>query len=150
MSRTRLLQALLAFVCLSHLFFGLIAFIGPAGPVRAVAARLYDADLQLTPQLQHVVRILGAFMIAIGVLAGLAALYPQRSGPVVIGVAVLLVLRVLQRAIFAGEVRDAFGVSTAHLWVQSLFFLALAAALGALAWRATPPVNTTAAPAGAA
>ncbi len=137
MSRIRILQVLLAFVCVSHLALGLLAFMGPAGPVQAVAARVYGAQLEMTPQTQHVVRILGAFMLAMGVLSGLAAFRPRESGPIVTGLAVLLLLRVLQRAIFASEVREAFGISAAQLWVQSLFFLAMAVALLILKPRST-------------
>lgn len=92
-------------------------------------ALFYGAQLALTPQLQHLVRILGAFMIAIGVLAGMALSDPERNRAIIYGLIVLLLLRVSQRLLFAQELHEHFAVSYAKLWVQSLFFIAIGAGL---------------------
>ena len=153
MTKRGALQALLAFVAICHLIIGLCAFIGLPGPVQAIVESVYGAHVTLTPQLQHVIRMLGAFMIAIGVIAGLAAIRPEHSGPIVTGIAILLLLRVLQRLMFANEVHDAFGVSMGKLVGQSVFFLLIAIGLLVLKPRqgqSTPASPSSSAPAPAA
>ena len=44
-------------------------------------------------------------------------------------VAVLLVIRVAQRVIFAMEIEQNFGISTVRIWGQAAYFLAIAVAL---------------------
>ncbi|MBZ0088887.1 MAG: hypothetical protein K8H90_00765, partial [Thermoanaerobaculia bacterium] len=51
------------------------------------------------------------------------------------GIAVLLLLRVVQRVLFADEIQSVFGVSPTRIWVQAGLFAALAVAL----WFLRPP-----------
>ncbi len=129
MSRRTALRLVLALVSLSHLLLGLCAVIAPAGAVAELVRMFYGAQLSLTPDLHHVIRILGAYMLAVGLMSLMAYFSPERSQFVVTGVIALLVLRVLQRLVFAAEIQTAFGVSFGHLWAQSAFFLAIAIAL---------------------
>lgn len=129
MSRRTALRALLAVVFLAHLVLGLIGFVSLPGPLTATVESAYGASVDLTPQLQHVVRVLGAFMLAVAFLAAAAWRDPERNRAVVLGVVVLLVLRATQRLVFADDVHEAFGLSYARLWSQAIFFYALAAAL---------------------
>jgi hypothetical protein len=114
-------------------------------PPDLVASRIikatYGATVVLTPQLIHVIRILGAFMITIGFLAGLAFMNPFRNRAIIWGVIVLLVLRVSQRFFFAAEIQEAFGVTTGHLVGQSVFFLATALGLFLLLPKESGPMD---------
>jgi hypothetical protein len=79
--------------------------------------------------LQHSVRIIGAFMLAIGVMAGFALRDPARNRAIIDGIGILQLLRVAQRVVFAAQVQETFGVSPGRLALQSVFFLALGLAL---------------------
>lgn len=124
------LKVLLAYVCLSHLILGGLGLFFPPDPIASrIIKAIYGATVVLTPQLIHVIRILGAFMIAIGFLAGLAFMNPSRNRSIIWGIILVLILRVSQRFIFAAEIQEAFGVTTGRLVGQSVFFLAIALGL---------------------
>lgn len=129
MNRQFALRVVLALVCISHLVLGAIGYFASPGPVTKTLAAFYGASVTLTPQSLHLIRILGAFMIAIGVLAGFAFRHPRANRTVIYGVIVLLLLRVSQRLLFAREIHASFNVSYGQLWTQSIFFFALAVAL---------------------
>jgi membrane-associated HD superfamily phosphohydrolase len=129
MNRQTALRILLAIVSISHLLLGLLAVVAPPETVARLVATFYGATLEVTPAVQHVLRILGAYMMAIGVMAAFAFFNPAKQKGILAGIILLLVLRVAQRLIFASEIQQNFGVSAGHLWTQSAFFLALATAL---------------------
>jgi hypothetical protein len=120
-----ILRAILVVVCVSHLFLGGIAFFADPDLVTRWAAAAYGATVTLTPPLQHAVRILGAFMIAIGLMAAFALRDPVRNRAIIDGVGVLQLLRVAQRVYFASQIQETFGVSSGRLLLQSAFFAAL-------------------------
>lgn len=129
MNKLGLLKIVLAVVCLAHLALGALGFVAGANAVTEGVAATYGATLTLTPQLQHVLRILGAFMLAIGVLSAYAWRDPVKHRAIINGIIVLLLLRVAQRLLFAQEVHEAFALSYGRLWGQTAFFGALAALL---------------------
>lgn len=130
MTRILALRILLAVVVVGHLVLGGLALYSPPEDLaNAVVELAYGASVTLTPQLRHVIRMLGAFMIAVGVLAGFALIDPVRNRAIIDGLVVLLLIRVGQRILLADEIEGAFGVSVSRLWGQSAFFLVLAIAL---------------------
>jgi hypothetical protein len=141
MKRLLVLRAILVLVCVSHLVLGGIAYVSVSARVTKTIAAFYGASVTVTPQLQHVVRILGAFMIAIGVLSVFALYNPYKNRAIIDGIIVLLLLRVSQRMIFGNEVHRAFGVSYQHLWTQTVFFFTLALVLFLLRPKADVPAT---------
>ena len=124
----RFMKALLWLVCGSHLALGLAGVLSPALAVAAAKA-FYGAQVEPTPVNVHLLRIIGAYMLTIGLMGGIAALEPRRHRPVIMAIAVLLLIRVAQRLVHAGEIQQAFGVSELRIWLQSAYFAALAGAL---------------------
>lgn len=123
------LRCLLGLVIASHLLIGsAIMLMGEPG-IRAVAKMYGAAEIKLTPQFTYIIKPLGAYMIAFGVMAAFAFRDPGGNRAVIYGVAGLLVLRVLQRFVFAPEIREAFGLGWTQLLLQSAFFAAIAAGL---------------------
>ena len=88
-----------------------------------------------TPQFTYILKPLGAFMLTVGLLAGIAAADPVRHAAVVYAVAVLFVIRSAQRVVFADETLRAFGITLARDVAVASFFLALALALVVLGRR---------------
>ena len=134
MNRTLVLKVLLVIVCASHLILGAIPQLG-SGLVEATGKLAYGATVELTPQLLHVLRMLGAFMIGIGVLAAFAWQDPVTNRKIIVGIGVILVLRASQRVLFGTEIQEAFAIAPAKLAAQSAFFFALGALL---IWLAPP------------
>jgi len=122
-------RVLLALVGLAHLVLGLIANLAPPEILVKVVSEFYGATVDVTAQSHHVIRIVGAFMIGVGVMAFLACRDPQRNQAIIIGIITILVLRVIQRVVFAREIGSAFHIPSARIWLQVTFFLLTAIAL---------------------
>jgi hypothetical protein len=137
MTTISLLRAVLVIVCASHLVLGAVAFLGLPDLITSLAAVTYGAEVTLTPPLLHAARILGAFMLAIGIMAGFALRDPVRNRAIIDGIGILQCLRVAQRLIFASQIQEVFAVSPGRLFAQSLFFLLLGVVLLALRPRAS-------------
>jgi hypothetical protein len=135
MNRTLVLKIVLAVVCVSHLVLGSVPQLS-AGLVETTGRLAYGATVDLTPQLHHVLRMLGAFMLGIGVLAAFAWKDPVQNRRIIHGIAVILILRAFQRVVFGASIHQAFAVSYPQLWIQGIFFLALGLVLIGLVPRA--------------
>ena len=143
MNRNMALRLVLVLVGLAHLALGLIANLAPPDTLVRVGSGFYGASIELTPQVHHLTRIVGAFMIGVSVMAFLASLNPQRNKAVILGIVVVLLLRVAQRVVLASEITTAFGIASARIWIQAAFFLLTAIALIVL-WPRSPGRSTTA------
>jgi hypothetical protein len=86
MNRTLVLKIVLAVVCVSHLVLGSVPQLS-AGLVETTGRLAYGATVDLTPQLHHVLRMLGAFMLGIGVLAAFAWKDPVQNRRIIHGIA---------------------------------------------------------------
>ena len=130
MNTLNALKVLLAMVAVFHIVIGLAAiFVPPGDFAGAIISSTYGASFDIGPVTHHIVRILGAFMIFVGVMAVFAFLEPERNKPVVYALIILFLIRVRQRIIFADELGEHFDISTVRLVTQSIFFVALAATL---------------------
>ncbi len=129
MNKMLALRVVLALVCLAHLALGIIGYASPIVLVTQVIEFFYHASVTITPELQHAVRIVSAYMLAIGVMAGFALWKPKQSRYIIYGIVILLLLRVSQRVIFAGQIHEVFAVPYWHLWGQSILYLTLAGVL---------------------
>lgn len=138
MARLNALKGVLGVLCLSHLAIGAALFAGGESMLRWIASLYGVAELPLTPEFVYIVKPLGAYMVAMGLMAAAAIRDPARNRIVIYGVAALLVMRVAQRFIYADLITSAFGISPTQLYVQSGFFLALAIALVLLRPKTTP------------
>jgi hypothetical protein len=138
MNRATVLTGLLIVVFASHLVLGSIAYFASPESVAHWAGSAYGAQLDMNPESRHIVRILGAFMLAIAALTGMALADPSARRAIVSGIVVLLLLRVAQRVIYADEIRSVFGLSPMRIWVQAGLFAALAVAL----WMLRPARRT--------
>ena len=123
----RSLQVFLWFICAFHIGVGLGVNLSQ-GFARGVAA-YYGAQVDWTPQFLYIIKPLGAFMIALGLLAAGAALNPLKHRLIPYGFVALFVIRALQRLAFRQEIHEAFSIAPGRLLAQAVFFLAMAAAL---------------------
>ena len=128
------LKGVLALVAVTNGAIGLLG-VWPGIPISKVATAFYSASLNVDAQTEHITTMFAAYMLAVGVLAGVAALWPERYEMVTFGVSGLLVLRTVQRIAFASEQAEVFGISTGYYWVQTVFFFLVAVLLARLGWR---------------
>ena len=124
----RILQALMWFVCAFHVGVGLALNLAP-GSVDVIA-KLYGAKVdQWSPQFLYMMYPLGAFMLALGVVAALTARDPVRFRPVIYIFAGLFTIRALHRVFLGSTTTEVFGISPDRVMGNMVFFFALAGVL---------------------
>lgn len=123
------LQATLWMVCAFHVMMGAGLNL-PSEEIVNGAAKMYGAEVaEWSPQFLYILRPLGVFMVALGVLAGAAALDPLRHRLTIYVFAGIFIIRALQRLIFGDEILATFGIDSGRNIVNMIFFLSLAAVL---------------------
>jgi hypothetical protein len=117
--RLALLRIVLAVVIVATLVLGIVCYL--SGDLALKAGRIiYGATLtELTPQVDYIVKMMGCYLIALGLLNVLAIADPLRFRHVVYVDVVLALLRALQRILFAGAIHRAFGVSYARVYTNA-------------------------------
>ena len=130
MSKKTLLSYFLWGACAFHVIVGLGLNVSPAFP--QVMANAYGATVDFTPAFLYIVKPVGAFMLAIGVMAGFAARDPLGNQAVIYGLIVLFVMRALQRFVFQDEIANAVGIAASRNISNAVFFILLAVVLGVL------------------
>lgn len=138
MNKDMAFKVLLALVGVAHLVLGLIANLAPPETLVSVVSNFYGATVEVAAQSHHLIRMIGAFMIGISVMAFLACRDPQRNQAIVTGIITVLVLRALQRIVFAQELTSGFHIPAGRVWLQVAFFLLIACALLVLRPKAAP------------
>ena len=123
------LSRFLWMVCAFHVLVGLSLNVD-LGLKEWVGSSLYNAQVDWSDgQFAYIMKPLGAFMIALGVMAALAARDPLGNRPIIIGFAVLFTMRGLQRLLFMNEIESVFAIPSSRSMVQMVVMLSLALAL---------------------
>ena len=123
------LSRFLWIVCAFHVLVGLSLNVD-LGLKEWVGGTLYNAQVDWSDgQFAYIMKPLGAFMIALGVMAALAARDPLGNRPIIIGFAVLFTMRGLQRLLFMNEIESVFAIPSSRSMVQMVVMLSLALAL---------------------
>ena len=134
MPAIRLLQVLMWFVCAAHIGIGASLNLSPeAAPF---LAQVYGAEVEWTPEFTYILKPLGAFMFALGLIGIAAARNPVKYGAIVYGFVVLFLIRCSQRFLFGEEILETFAIGSGRNLGNSIFFLVLALLLVVLHWKA--------------
>jgi hypothetical protein len=123
----QLLRALLWLICATHVAIG--GALNLSADAAPFLARLYGAEVQWTPEFRYILKPLGAFMLAVGLVTAAAARDPLRNGAVVYTLVALFVMRSLQRMLFVDEIEQTFRIASTRNMANMAFFLVLAALL---------------------
>jgi len=125
----RWLSLFLWFVCAFHVLVGLSLNVN-LGLREWVGSSLYNAQVDWSDgQFVYILKPLGAFMIALGFMAGIAARNPLGNRPIIIGFAVLFTLRGLQRLLFMDEIQRTFAIDSGRSLLQMVVMWGLAISL---------------------
>lgn len=116
-------------MCAFHILVGLSLNVD-LGLKEWVGSSLYNAQVDWTDgQFNYIMKPLGAFMIALGVMAGMAARDPLGHRSIIVGFAILFTMRGLQRLLYMNEIESVFAIPASRSMVQMVVMLALAVAL---------------------
>ena len=123
------LSRFLWIVCAFHILVGLSLNVD-IGLREGVGSSLYNAQVDWSDgQFAYIMKPLGAFMIALGVMAAMAARDPLGNRPIIIGFAVLFTMRGLQRLLFMDEIERVFAIPSSRSLMQMVVMLSLAVVL---------------------
>jgi len=123
------LSRFLWIVCAFHVLVGLSLNVD-LGLKEWVGGTLYNAQVDWSDgQFAYIMKPLGAFMIALGVMAAMAARDPLGNRPIILGFAVLFTMRGLQRLFFMNEIESVFAIPSSRSLLQMVVMLSLALAL---------------------
>jgi hypothetical protein len=123
MNRDNLLaRVMLVWVGLGHLLTGLPLLLSGEGGMR-IAQLMYGASFEPHPQAVYLVRPLGVFLLAMGLLQLRAAMDPWRLRVVMDVTILIFVLRQIQRIFWAPAMFENFGLTPARHWVATGVFL---------------------------
>ena len=122
-------------MCAFHILVGLSLNVD-LGLREWVGSSLYNARVDWSDgQFAYIMKPLGAFMIALGIMAAMAARNPLGNRAIIIGFVILFTMRGLQRLLYMNEIESVFAIPTSRSLVQMVVMLSLAIAL-MLLWRA--------------
>lgn len=121
------LQILLWGICAFNVIIGLGINLSPEFP-QAVAS-YYGAEVNWTPAFMYIIKPLGAFMITVGLMAGIAARDPLKYAAIVYAVALLFLMRGIQRFVFMDEIANAVNIEAGRNLANGIFFIALGGVL---------------------
>ncbi len=116
-------------MCAFHILVGLSLNVD-IGLREWVGGTLYNARVDWSDgQFAYIMKPLGAFMIALGVMAAMAARNPLGNRAIIIGFAVLFTMRGLQRLLYMQEIESVFAIPSSRSLVQMVVMLSLALGL---------------------
>ena len=116
-------------MCAFHILVGLSLNVD-LGLKEWVGGSLYNAQVDWTDgQFNYIMKPLGAFMIALGIMAAMAARDPLGHRSIIVVFAILFTMRGLQRLLYMNEIESVFAIPASRSMVQMVVMLALAVAL---------------------
>ena len=121
------LRVLLGFIAVYHVVAGVAATFSQDAAV-SIGGLLFGVKITMDPQTTLLVRYLGAFGIAFGLMATLAALAPERHKGFIYGAVVYFIVRAFDRVAFAGLLAE-HTVGPMPNWGRIIVILLFAAGL---------------------
>ena len=107
---------------------GVCGLISGETAMKAIAV-FYGGGVEMTPQMDYVVRMMGAYILAISLMALFALLDPARSIAIVYGLIILMVIRGLEALCLANQVAQSFDMSIWKARLDGVLFLIVAVLL---------------------
>lgn len=126
------LKAVLVFIALFHLLFGLGLMVSIDFQKTAIA--YYGGSLEWSPANIYFIRIIGSFAFVLGYLSWMASRDPMKYKVIIIGFIEFFILRNISRHFFADELYAALNVSPMMNIMTSVFFGIQALLLTYLLW----------------
>ncbi|GEM_PF-4464216 len=101
-----------------HFLVGLFTLI-PYIPKNQIAAIVYKATIETSPQFMHVAEMVGCYMFAIGFMTLLAMRDPLNNIIIIKGLIVLLSLRLISIILFSSHAYEVFGIPPFRYWLNA-------------------------------
>ncbi len=111
------------------LIIGIVALAGGAQVLPFMIHLIYGARVDLTPQMVHVIRIIGAMNLTFAFVGALALKDPVKNRAAVLIAICLLSVRAIEMIVFSSEIISNFNISPLRNAVNIAGYLVVAIAL---------------------
>lgn len=122
------------FVCIYHVVLGLVMNC-PVAWIERAAALMVGATKMPDASALFLARMLGTYLLMFGVAAGLAAWDPIKNRAILSILAILTVLRSLQRVLQASDLEQTLGIAARSNWMTVVATFVFAALLAYFRYR---------------
>ena len=123
-------KILLWIISVYHILTGVMIIVSGELSIQFAKAS-YGWTVEGSPELGILGELLGCYAIAFGLMLAVAVRDPVAYRSLITVGVVLIALRLVQRAVFAGKMMEVFQVSAGRHWAGFVFILVLG---GLLAW----------------
>lgn len=125
MNKEGVLKLVLWAICIYHVVLGGGALLSPH-VAEQIARSIFGITLHMSPEISYVVRVLGVYALAFGLLAGAAATNPTKHRDLLNLIVVLYALRIVVKLAFKDEAVMGLAYTPIRVFVEA----ALLAAFG--------------------
>lgn len=122
-------RILAGFVGVYHIMLGLLLLFSGEMAIKA-AKSMAGMTIIGSPELGVVGEVLACYIIAFGLMMGLAAWNPIKNRSLITIGLVLFVLRLLQRIVFADKTMEVFQIPSTRYWAAFVIVLIISVILG--------------------
>jgi hypothetical protein len=127
-------KVLLWLIAVYHVVSGLLLFFSGELAIRALNS-LAGIRITGSPELGIAGEILGCYLLAFGLMMGVAAWNPVKNRAIITVGLVLFALRLFQRLIFAEKVMQVMQIPSAKYWSAAAIVAVLALLMGIFRWQ---------------
>ncbi len=129
--KTKLLpcRILAGFVGVYHITLGFLIFFSGDLAIK-IAKSFAGITITGSPELGAIGEVLACYIIAFGLMMGLAAWNPIKNRSMITIGLILFILRLFQRIIFAGKTMEIFQISATSYWTAFIVVLIISVTLG--------------------
>ncbi len=121
------LRSVLGMICAGHIVTGVSLLAGRRGA--RVAARLYGATFEPSPQFAYIIQPAGAYVLSMAFLQALAMRNPRRYKGAIDATLIVFAIRQFQRITRRRDIYESFGITPARHWTLTIYFQVLAVLL---------------------
>ncbi len=115
-------------MCIYHIFLG-ITLNCPVGFIEWTTTHILGASRLPDSSALFVARMLGTYLIVLGIGMGVAAWNPVKNRALLTIGSILVILRSIQRIVQSVDLEQALGISSGNNWITIIILLAFAAVL---------------------
>jgi hypothetical protein len=137
-----LLRGVTWFVCVYHVVLGIVMNC-PVGWIEWTVSLLLGATKMPDASALFLARMLGTYVLMIGIAAGLAAWDPIKNRAMLSVLVILTVLRSVQRLLQASDLEVALGVAAKSNWTMVAVSMGFAATLAYFRYRIYMDMRST-------
>ena len=114
MLKDKIFRYLAGFISIYHILLGLAGIFGSRDFIEPIISRVYGVTPVFDAQFLYLAKFISAYFIVFGLMMGFVALNPRRYAQLAWVAIALFAIRITQRLVFFGLLKDAFHITFAQ------------------------------------